>query len=74
MEQGIKELNNFDGFENHYIKKYFPEYYEVWPQRIVENKILIRSLMEPEQKRHVNQKAYLVRTYKNKFYFHLQVS
>lgn len=26
MEQGIRELNNFDGFEDHYIKKYFPEY------------------------------------------------
>lgn len=26
MEQGIQELNNFDGFENHYIRKYFPEY------------------------------------------------
>jgi len=26
MEQGIKELDNFDGFEDNYIRKYFPEY------------------------------------------------
>ena len=26
MEQGIKELDNFDGFEDNFIKKYFPEY------------------------------------------------
>jgi hypothetical protein len=26
MEQGIKELQNFDGFEKFYIKKYYPEY------------------------------------------------
>lgn len=29
MEQGIRELDNFDGFENHYIKKYFPEYKKI---------------------------------------------
>ena len=29
MQQGIDELNNFDGFELHYIKKYFPEYKEI---------------------------------------------
>ena len=29
MEQGIKELNNFDAFENLYIKEYFPEYREI---------------------------------------------
>ena len=29
MEQGIKELDNFDVFEEYYIKKYFPEYKEI---------------------------------------------
>ena len=26
MEQGIKELNNFDTIEKSYIKKYYPKY------------------------------------------------
>ncbi len=29
MEQGITELNNFDAFEDFYIKEYFPEYREI---------------------------------------------
>jgi len=29
MEQGIKELNNFDAFEETYIKTYYPEYKEI---------------------------------------------
>ena len=29
MEQGINELNNFDAFENFYIREYFPEYREI---------------------------------------------
>lgn len=29
MEQGIEELNNFDAFEDTYIKKYYPEYKEI---------------------------------------------
>ena len=29
MEQGIAELDNFDGFEDNYIKKYFPEYKKI---------------------------------------------
>jgi hypothetical protein len=29
MEQGIRELNNFDGFEDYYIKKYYPDYQNI---------------------------------------------
>jgi len=29
MEQGIRELDNFDGFEKHYIQKYFPTYKKI---------------------------------------------
>lgn len=29
MEQGIQELNNFDAFENTYIKTYYPDYTEI---------------------------------------------
>jgi len=41
MEQGIRELENFDGFENLYIKKYFPEY-----KRIIRTVVLYGSTKE----------------------------
>ncbi len=41
MNQGIEELNNFDAFENFYIREYYPEY-----QKIIRTVVLYGSYKE----------------------------
>ena len=50
-------------------KKFFPEYHEVWPQRIFENKKQILTLQNPSQKGSVSNSAYNVRLYPENFSF-----
>jgi sugar-specific transcriptional regulator TrmB len=54
---------------NYSFKKFFPEYHEIWPQRIFENKKQIQVLQNPSQKGSVNNPAYNIRVYPKNFSF-----
>jgi len=54
---------------NYQFGKYFPEFHEVWPQRLYEKKVRIRSLQNPKARNLPQHKVYEIKYYPENFEF-----
>ena len=55
--------------ENYLFGKVFPEYHEVWPQRLYEKGVHFRSLQNPKQRTQIQHEVYNRRFYPENFNF-----